>query len=265
MMKLEHELTVAKSLALEAGALLLRHREGPIEVRHKPNGEVVTVADTESDALIRAGLASAFPLDAIFSEETADSPDRLSSPRVWIVDPMDGTSNFIERGDEFTVSIGLAVEGRAVLGVVYNPVRDELFAGCEPCGVTLNGAPARASMATDLRSARLAVSRKEWKGGLHELAAELPIAPRASVAYKLARVAAGLDDGMFSAKFRKQWDICAGVALVLASGGRVTLLDGGEIRFNRLELKQPLGMVASGPGIYPVLMEAVRRLLPLGG
>ena len=261
-MKLDRELKVAKDLALEAGALLLRHRGSSFEVGHKANGEVVTAADREADGLIRAGLASAFPSDAILSEETPDSQERLSISRVWIVDPMDGTSNFVERGDEFCVSIGFAVDGLAVLGVVYNPVRDELFAGCEGCGVTLNGAPVRVSEATDLTTARLAVSRKEWHRGLKELAVSLPIAPKASVAYKLARVAAGLEDGMFSAKSRKQWDICAGVALVLAAGGLVTLLDGREIRFNSLELRHPLGIVASGPGLHPVLSEAVRRLVP---
>jgi myo-inositol-1(or 4)-monophosphatase len=263
-MKLETELTVAKKLATEAGALLRHHRSAPIEVRHKANGEVVTAADGAADDLIRRGLASAFPTDAIFSEEAADSPDRLSSSRVWIVDPVDGTSDFIGGGDAFCVSIGFVLNRRAVLGVVYNPVRDELFAGCEASPVTLNNEPVRVSEVADLRSARLSVSRKEWTRGLEKLATSLPIVPMASVAYKLARVAAGLDDGMFYVKPRKQWDICAGVALVLAAGGRATLLDGREIAFNGSDPKLPQGIIATGPELHKGLLEALRRLLTAG-
>jgi myo-inositol-1(or 4)-monophosphatase len=264
MMKLETELTVAKGLAMEAGVLLRRHRNGPIEVRHKANGEVVTAADRAADDLIRTGLTAAFPTDALFSEESADSPDRLSNARVWIVDPVDGTSDFVGGGDEFSVSIGFALNGRAVLGVVYNPVRDELFAGCEGCPVTLNNVPVSVSAVVDLRSARLSVSRKEWRKGLERLATSLPIVPMASVAYKLARVAAGLEDGMFYVKPRKQWDICAGVALVLAAGGRTTLLDGRQIEFNGSDPKLPLGLIATGPGLHKGLQEILQRLLPTG-
>jgi myo-inositol-1(or 4)-monophosphatase len=82
----------------------------------------------------------------------------------------------------------------------------------------------------------------------------------ASIAYKLARVAAGLDDGMFSVLPRKQWDTCAGVALVRAAGGRATLLDGQDIRFNRPALKQPVGMVAGGPRLHALLLEALGKL-----
>jgi myo-inositol-1(or 4)-monophosphatase len=257
----DHEIEVATRLALEAGAALRRHQAGPLEVRHKAHGEVVTAADLEADAIIQAGLQAAFPEDAIFSEETPDTPARLSHTRVWIVDPLDSTSNFAERGDEYSVSIGLALGDRPALGVIYNPARDELFAGTANSGITLNGFPARVSEVKDLDRARLIVSRREWNRGLNKLAVTLPIRPMASIAYKLARVAAGLDDGMFSAIPRKQWDTCAGVALILAGGGRATLLDGGAILFNRPALRQPLGMAAAGPKIHPVLLETLHRLL----
>ncbi len=249
-------------MAMAAGSALRRHQAGPLTIQHKAQGEVVTVADLEADAIIRAGLQAAFPGDAIFSEEAPDPPTRLSRTRVWIVDPLDSTSNFTEPGNEYSVSIGLAQDGRAVLGVVYEPARDELIAGYQGAGVTLNGSPARVSEVTDFGRARLIVSRREWRWGLDRLAAALPVRPMASIAYKLARVAAGLDDGMFSMLPRKQWDTCAGVALVLAAGGRATLLDGEAIRFNRPALKQPMGMVAAGPGLHPVLLDALRRLPP---
>jgi myo-inositol-1(or 4)-monophosphatase len=254
------EVEVATRLALEAGAALRRHQAEPLEAHRSAHGDVVTAADLEADAIIRPGLQTAFPKDAIFSEETADTPDRLSHTRVWIVEPLDSTSNFTEHGDEYSVSIGLALADRPVLGVVYNPARDELIAGSENSGITLNGFPARVSEVADLDRARLIVSRREWSRGLNKLAVALPIRPMASIAYKLARVAAGLEDGMFSAVPRKQWDTCAGVALVLAGGGRATLLDGEAILFNRPALRQPLGMVAAGPKIHPVLLETLHRL-----
>jgi myo-inositol-1(or 4)-monophosphatase len=256
----DHELEVAIRLSLEAGAALRRHQAGPLTVERKGRGEVVTAADLEADATIRAGLQAAFPGDAIFSEETPDSPERLSCARVWIVDPLDSTSNFAEIGNEYSVSIGLSHEGGAVLGVVYAPARDELIAGYQGVGVRLNGSPVQVGDVTSLEYARLIVSRREWRWGLDRLTATLPIRPMASIAYKLARVAAGLDDGMFSVLPRKQWDTCAGVALVLAAGGRATLLDGQDIRFNRPALKQPVGMVAGGPRLHALLLEALHKL-----
>src|SRR5439155_21630769 len=120
---LKRELAVAESLALEAGELLRRHRANEVEVGHKEDGEIVTAADLESDALIRAGLATAFPGDAIYSEEAADSPERLACPRVWIIDPLDATSDFVAGGDQYVVSIGLAIDRAPVLGGVYRPER----------------------------------------------------------------------------------------------------------------------------------------------
>jgi fructose-1,6-bisphosphatase/inositol monophosphatase family enzyme len=219
---LQRELEVAKRLAQEAGTLILRHLTGPLVVGHKEHGEVVTPADREANNLIRSGLGLVFPDDAIYSEETSDSLERLSHSRVWIVDPLDGTSNFIERRNEFSVSIGLSVEGKAVLGVVYNPSRNELFAGGNGLGVSLNSLPAKVSDTTDLYRARLLVSRKECSKGLAQQFPSLTLIPLASMAYKLARVAAGLEDGVFSKKPRKEWGTCAGVALVLAAGGKAT-------------------------------------------
>ncbi len=256
-MGLSLELRIATGLARMAGAALLRHRTGQLEVRHKARGEILTAADLESDKLIRDGLAHAFPADGLYSEETADTPARLSRPRVWIVDPLDGTSNYAAGGDEYCVSIGLAVNGDAVLGVIYNPARDEMVAGGQEHGVTLNGRPVRMSHARHLATARLTVSRKEW-----QVIDGWTITPRASMAYKLARVAAGLDDGVFTAIARKEWGACAGVALLLAAGGRATLLNGSPIRFNRPELKQPMGMLAAGPELHAALRASLERRLP---
>jgi myo-inositol-1(or 4)-monophosphatase len=257
---LRHELDVACRLARQAGKRILLHRGGAIDVQRKENDEVVTAADREANDVISSGLGEAFPQDAIYSEEAPDSWRRLAQWRVWIVDPLDGTSDFIAGGDEFSVSIGLAIGGEAVVGAVYNPVRDELFAGAAGLGVERNGVPACPSDVAQLHDARITVSRKE-RSQLALLAPDLALTGITSMSYKLARVAAGIDDAALSRKRRKEWGSCAGVALVLAGGGRATLLDGRAIRFNRAERKQPLGMVAAGARLHAPLVHSIQHLV----
>ncbi|MFL5264704.1 MAG: inositol monophosphatase family protein [Anaeromyxobacteraceae bacterium] len=266
-MNLTRELAVASRLAREAGDLLMRLR-GVAEVSHKHDGEIVTAADLESDRLIRAGLVEAFPDDALVSEEAPTGGDRLAEGgRAWIVDPIDATRDYASGGDEFSVSIGLAVGGEAVLGAVCAPARGELIVGAIGAGVSLNGAPARVSAAPAVQGARLTVSRSEWRDGDLGRRLPFPVGPVSSAAYKLARVGAGLDDGTFSTHARRDWDICAGVALVLAGGGRVTLLDGSAMRFDRAELLQPMGLVAAGPALHRQLRTVLAPILakPLAG
>ncbi|MFL5312125.1 MAG: inositol monophosphatase family protein [Myxococcales bacterium] len=260
--RLDRELGTATRLAREAGALLRRDRAKKIEVSEKANGEVVTAADREVDALIGAALAAEFPDDAVYSEESEDSPTRLPARRVWIVDPIDATSDYASGGDEHCVSIGLAIDGAPVLGVVYNPQRDELFAGRVGAGVTRNGSAVTATEVATIAEARVEVSRKEWRRGLEAHAAALRARPVASMAYKLARVAAGISDGAVSLKRRKEWGTCAGVALVLAAGGRATLLDGSQPAFNRPPGTPPPGLVAAGARLHQALLDAVRAIAP---
>ena len=254
-MNLARELQVTILLAVKAGARLRRYQDGQTAPRFKVGGELVTEADLESDKIIRSGLTEAFPNDPVYSEEAMDSPERLSRNRVWIVDPLDSTSNFIAQGDEYTVSIGLAVQRKAVLGVVYNPRRKVLFAGYLGAGVTFNGSPVQTTNVSEVATARIAVSRTELHKGNFANSQPPLSRPLSSMAYKLARVAAGMDDAVISLKPRKEWGTCAGVALVLAARGRATLLDGSEIQFNRRELKQPMGMIACGAALHETLLR----------
>jgi myo-inositol-1(or 4)-monophosphatase len=258
-MAFEDELKVALRLAREAGQML-RDRQGKVPVLRKDRGEVVTPADRESDAAIRAGLLAAFPDDAVYSEETPDDGARAGRDRVWIVDPLDGTGNYVAGGDEFVVSIGLSVRGAAVAGVVYNPVRDELFSGSAGAGVQLNGSPASVTAAAYLEAAVLLASAKEWERGLEGSWTGPPPRLVSSMAYKLARIAAGQADGVISAKARKEWGSCAGVALVEASGGLTTHLDGSPVRFNR-SAPPPAGLIAAGRRLHPALLREARRFL----
>lgn len=259
-MELDSELAVATRLAYKAAAGVKRRQADLLEAGYTEHDGIAATAKLESIALIRAGLAAVFPDDAVSSEETADSTVRFSRARAWIVNPLDSTCSFMTHGDEYSVSIGLSIDGCPVLGVVCNPVRGELFTGYLGHGVMLNGVRAHVRVVTHLGRARLTFSKDEWRRGREELAAGLPILPMASGTYKLARVAAGLDDGTLSVVSRDEWCACAGIALVLAAGGRATLSDGCGIRFTRQPRWQPMEIVAAGPKLHPALLETVRRL-----
>ena len=130
-MNLNLELQVAVDLARAAGAVLLEHYYGPFLVEQKVNAldelEEVTAADREANELIVSRLQEEFPDDGILAEESTDSEHRLEKDRVWLIDPMDGTKNFIARDGDFAVQIGLAVGGESILGVVYQPTRKALY------------------------------------------------------------------------------------------------------------------------------------------
>src|SRR5947207_15926491 len=145
-MKLDKELEVAIRLAREAGRVTLHYYSAPPDVGWKAEHEPVTVADTAANELIVAGLAAAFPDDGLLAEETPDTAARLSHERLWVIDPLDGTKEFIKKNGEFSVMIGLALDGRASLGVVYQPTADRLFYATPAEGAYLvrgTGAPER--------------------------------------------------------------------------------------------------------------------------
>src|SRR5712671_5629247 len=127
----QREIEVATELARQAGAVLLQHYYSPFLVEQKVNAldelEEVTAADREANELIVGRLQREFPDDGILAEESVDSEHRLDKDRVWLIDPMDGTKNFINRDGDFAVQIGLAVGGESILGVVYQPVRRVLY------------------------------------------------------------------------------------------------------------------------------------------
>jgi myo-inositol-1(or 4)-monophosphatase len=264
--QLEHELETARRLAREAGAVLRSRQHGPIEIRHKDGGEIVTASDLASNEIICRGLAAAFPGDTICSEENQSVGMESGRERVWIVDPLDSTSNYVQQGDEYSLSIGLAINGEAILGVVYNPSRDELFSGYRNHGVLCNDRPVVcASGPTSQQQPRLLVSRKEWKRGLSAVTGSVLVQPLASMAYKLARVAAGREDAVFSLKTRKPWGTCAGTALVLAAGGRVTSLDAEPLVFDCRGPQTLNGIVAANCDLHRsilVLAVGLRSVLP---
>ncbi len=255
----ERERAVAERAAREAGRIVLRHYRGELAVREKARDNPVTDADLEADACIRALVRSAFPEDGWLSEETADSEDRLRRRRVWIVDPLDGTKEFIQKIPEFCVCVGLVEDGKPVLGACYNPARDELFSGIVGKDATLNGRAVCVSREADLHRARILASRTEdARGEWEAYKRRLRVFLTGSVAYKLALIAAGRGDATFSLSPKNEWDVCAGVALVLAAGGRVTDCRGRPLVFNRPTSSLP-GLVASNGVLHEPILALLRE------
>jgi myo-inositol-1(or 4)-monophosphatase len=257
---MQHALAVAIDAAHTAGRAIrgLYGRDVPI-VQNGKTGPV-TEADLASNTCIHNILRQAFPDDGWLSEETADRPDRLRKSRVWIIDPLDGTSEFTTGVPEFVISIGLSVDDVPVLGVLYNPITEETFSGLRGEGAWLNGVPMTVSPTVDLAAGTFCVSRTEsGKGLLKGLEGRLNLQPKGSVAYKCGLVAAGRYEGVFTYNPRNEWDICAGVAIIEASGGRVTDRQGGTHRFNQPDpLKKPL--IGTNAHVHAALMAVLQEV-----
>jgi myo-inositol-1(or 4)-monophosphatase len=233
--------------ALNAARVVFeRFTPGAIETEYKIGHDPVTEADRAVDAVLRENLLR--DGEGWLSEETADNPSRLDKARVWIVDPLDGTREFVQGLPEFCVSIGLAENGKPVAGGIYNPATKETFLGSVDSGVLYNGQPAHASQRKTLDGALILASRSEVKRGEWKSFEGQSFQVRAmgSVAYKLALVSAGLADVTFTLTPKNEWDVVAGAALVLSGGGFVSTLDKTNLVANR---RDPLlsGLLASGP------------------
>lgn len=256
---LQRELALARDAALSAGEILERHfRDRGFEIDHKGKDNPVTTADFDADAEIKRLLSAPFPEYGWLSEETADNPDRLSCRRVWIVDPLDGTKEFIKGIPEFVIAIALAEEGQPILGVTYNPIKQEMFWCTRGSGCYMDSRPVRVTPTPTLEYATVLASRSETsRGEWKSYEGKLRVNPIGSVAYKLALVAAGRADATFTRTPKSEWDIASGAALIVEAGGRITDIDGSEMRFNKPSVKLK-GFVASNA----LLHEEIERLLP---
>jgi len=243
--------------ALDAAReVFARFTPGAVATEYKAGHDPVTEADRAVDAVLRQNLLREG--EGWLSEETVDNPDRLDKQRVWIVDPLDGTREFVKGLPEFCVSIGFVENGKPVAGGIYNPATQETFLGAIDCGVLYNGKPAHASERTAVEGAMVLASRSEVKRGEWKPFENGPFKVQAmgSVAYKLALVSAGLADITFTLTPKNEWDVAAGAALVLSARGYVATLNQAPLRCNN---RNPLisGLLASGPNLREGLLAAV--------
>jgi len=255
-----NERSVARAAALEAARAALRLAAGgALESRSKTDSSPVTAADVEADRILKETLLGAFPEDGWLSEETADDSRRLERDRVWIVDPIDGTREFVEGVPEYAVSVALAEKGRVVVGTIVNPAREEVFEAARGHGAFLNGEPIRADHPLSGRPV-VELSRSDIRKGLYDGANALfDIRPCGSIAYKLARLAAGLSDGVVSITPKNEWDVAAGVILVEEAGGKVGSIAGGTFSFNRRDPLLP-DLVAGTAEAFDLLRSTAAEL-----
>jgi myo-inositol-1(or 4)-monophosphatase len=231
---------------------------GAVPARHKHGGSLVTEADLAVDTALARELPRAG--EGWLSEETADRLERLSARRVWVVDPIDGTRHFVEGSTEWSVSVGLVEDGRAVAGGVVLPARDLTIVGAAGLGVRVNGRPARVRSGIALEHAEVLASRSEHESGAWMASDDAPFAvrPHGSVAAKLALVAAGMADATWTLHERHEWDVAAGVALVEAGGGEAWIPGGGPPTFNRERTILP-GLCAAPRDLAPQIRAWLAR------
>jgi 3'(2'), 5'-bisphosphate nucleotidase len=261
------ELAAARALARTAGAAAMRFYGSA--VAEDKGGSPVTAADRAAHEVICEGLREAFPGDAVLSEEGSDSEARLDAERVWIVDPLDGTREFLAGNGEFAVMIGLAVEGRAELGVVYLPAADTLYFAASGRGAWMERGGARTrlrALECSPGALRLVGSRSHPDPLLTRMQVALGITdvrPSGSVGVKCGLIARGERDlYVHPVPYLKEWDTCAPEVVLREAGGMVTDCLGGELRYNKPRPVQPHGIVACGPGAGG---EVLARIGPLYG
>ena len=240
--------------ALEAAREVLnRFTPGAIEAEYKVGHDPVTEADRAVDDVLRKMLLR--PGEGWLSEETVDDFTRLDKARVWVVDPLDGTREFVQGIPEFCVSIAMVENNIPVAGGICNPATNELILGSRDTGVTYNGKPGQPSQRKNLHGALVLASRSEVKRGEWKQfeSAEFNIRAMGSVAYKLGLVSAGLADLTFTLVPKNEWDVAAGAALVESAGGWTLKLDHSPLRCNQ---KNPLisGLLAGGPFLRDPLL-----------
>ena len=232
----------------------------PSEVTEKARNDLVSAADFASEEAILSAIRERFPGHTVLSEEAGWSNADGSGP-TWIVDPLDGTTNFVHGIPQFAVSIGVAVEGRVAFGVILDPCKGDIFTAARGRGAWWNGSQCRVSDRPGLAGALLATGCPFRAHGLLDVYLAIfrdvflrckAIRRPGAAALDLAYTACGLFDGFFEFKL-SAWDVAAGALLVEEAGGTATDMDGGDGYLDS-------GDVVCGPsGVHRELLEAVTR------
>jgi 3'(2'), 5'-bisphosphate nucleotidase len=263
----DRELEVAEKAARTAGEVILRYyARGDVEVETKADATPVTIADREANAAIVDVLQAAFAGDAILSEELPDDSARLSASRIWIVDPLDGTRDFVHRTGEFAVHVGLAVGGRAVVGAVHVPVTGATYSAQLGGGAWRSSyegrVRVRVSPIGQLPEVRVGVSKLNPSPTLAPFLAKTGLAARTvgmGASVKFMALAEGRLDAVINASTSEhEWDTCAPEVIVREAGGTITDLDGLDFRYNQPLLSHPRGSLASNGACHALLLSTIR-------
>lgn len=271
--ELQDELNLAIRLAREAGTIVNTFYVGSSEVEYKAPDEPVTEADRSANQHIVANIRAAFPEDGILSEESKDDLSRLERERVWIIDPLDGTKEFIARNGEFSIMIGLAIKGRPVLGVIHQPSSGLLYTGIVGQGAFLHEAgeviPLHVSDRDRTRDMVLVSSRSHRKQIVDKIRQALRITSESvtgSVGLKVGHIVRQLADVyIHPSPGCKEWDLCAPEAVLRAAGGEITDCWGNRLRYNRRDVRAHNGLIASNGRIHDQIVAKVVEIVEAAG
>lgn len=243
-----HQLAAMTKATHEAGEIAKEFQaKGFKQLDMKTKGDpFLTEADIALDTHLKTELMKAFPDYGWYSEETPPTDDCLTKEFCWVVDPIDGTREFVERTKEFSISVGLIHQGKPVAGIVYAPMLNHFISGAKGTGVLLNGEQVAPWAEKPVEASDIIISRSETRAGLWEpFDGKLKTRVVGSAAYKIALAAAGLADATASLKPKNLWDICAGQFLVEEAGGHFVQLTGEEIDYTDVSFR--LKNFAAGP------------------
>ncbi len=247
------------SAATEAGRIIQGIRSRPFDVEQKGKEGPVTEADRAADELLKRELL-ALESCGWLSEETADNEERLNLERLWVVDPLDGTKEFVKGIPEYTVAIALVESGVPILGLVHNPVTDETYWAERGMGAFKNDESQGDQPIRVVEGVGLMASRSEVKRGEFE-----PFDDRwdvqivGSIEYKLALIGAGKGAVTFSRGPKHEWDVCAGAVIVEEAGGKVSDVFGDPLKFNQ-PFPKTKGILAGAPEAYDRALKEIRKI-----
>jgi len=271
----DDELSVATEAARRAGRLQMERYERLERIVHKSEHDVVTEVDTMSEQLIVAMLRDAFPHDGFLAEEGGrieaippspesgrpeESDGARAGDRVWIIDPLDGTVNYANGIPVFCVSIGLAIDGLPALGVIYDPVRDELFTAQAGRGARLDGEPIRHPVKDKLLDCVVSLSlpRRGWAQREHKVRRSIRVSrSMGSAALALAYVGNGRFDAFVQSGGLSLWDICAAGLIATEGGAQLTTLDGAPW-FDISHASKSIGLLGAAPRHHQTLLELLK-------
>lgn len=260
----EADLKLLEAAVRDAGAIARGFFGGTYKRWSKAQGSPVTEADLAVDGFLKERLRAARPSYGWLSEETNDDPARLTTPTVFIVDPIDGTVAFLKGKPHFTICAAVVHDGRPVAGAVYNPISEEFFTARLGAGAFCNGLAIHVGARGAIEGCRMLADKAmlahpAWNEPPNIAWPEMEIETRSSIAYRMVLVANASFDAMLALSAKRDWDLAAADIVLIEAGGVVTTHDGSVPRYNRAEAIQP-SVVGAGPALHAGLVERLAHL-----
>jgi myo-inositol-1(or 4)-monophosphatase len=246
--------------AKDAAVIATDLRAKGLKVEYKEGGSPVTNGDLAVDAVLKARLLTARPDYGWLSEESPDTPARLAKSRIFLVDPIDGTSAYVKGRDWWTICIAVVEDGEPVAGVVIAPALGEVYEAAKGRGARLNGRPIQASTRDALEGCSMLGEPRMFADPRWPVPwPPMTIEPRNSVAYRMCLVASGAFDACLAPSPKHDWDMAAADVIVREAAGLATDIRNRPFVYNRV-IPNQRGLVCAGPNLHPLLIERVAHI-----